>query len=107
MSTLACSLPSAGSAAAVIEGRPGAIPTACLHMGMRGALIATGIAGTDGVFQVLAPGTPRLGFGRSLALGFGAAAVIETYLLTWMWMHARPLRNDGCLLASYGRSAPR
>lgn len=101
MSYLACSLPSATSAAAVVEGQPGALPRAAAHMVMRGAIIASGIVGADRLYAALDPDVRPLPLGRATLLGMGASAAIETYILGWMVIQSRLPRLDDGLLASY------
>lgn len=71
-----CSLPSADSACALVNGDIGALPEVVFHTALRGALIATG---------VYAAGERRPA--TALRYGIGGALAIEVFVLGWTAAH--------------------
>lgn len=71
-----CSLPSADSACALVNGDIGALPEVVFHTALRGALVATG---------VYAAGERRPA--TALKYGIGGALAIEVFVLGWTAAH--------------------
>lgn len=102
---IACSLPSANSAADLMAGHPGAAARVASHMVLRGTLVALGVGVADRV-RAWGGGEAPLPPERVLALGMGGSTAIEAFVLAWMLAKDAPAgAGTEALLSTYGPAA--